>query len=60
MPTRARRSGGAGRPPRDAEPVPEVEPAEDVAQQRDTGSVRRQLSHGEQERLRRKLREKFH
>ena len=60
MPTRARRSGGAEQPPRDAEPVPQAEPSDDVAQQRDTGSVRRQLSHGEQERLRRKLRQKFH
>jgi hypothetical protein len=59
MPTRSRRSSGGEQPPRAAESVPEAAPADD-AEQRDTGSFRPQLSHGEQERLRRKLREKFH
>jgi hypothetical protein len=56
MPTRSRRSSGAEEPPRGTEPVPAV-PADE---QREAGPVRRQLSRSEQERLRRKLREKFH
>ena len=52
MPTKSARDSGAQEPPPDAKAAPESPPAD--------APVRPPMSRGEQERLRRKLREKFH
>jgi len=62
MPKDSQRSLGEEQQAQDAERVPHAGPAADAGagERPGTGSVRQQLSRGEQERLRRKLREKFH
>jgi hypothetical protein len=61
MPTAPRRPGRQKQPAEDAEPGPETgQPDAAASEKPDTGLARRLLSRSEQERLRRKLREKFH
>jgi len=56
MPTKSARGSGAQEPPPDVEVAPDSPPESQPAD----APARPRMSRGEQERLRRKLREKFH